>query len=121
MACDCDSQCPGSDHCIAIYLVDVMPGDDARCIVACSGDALLPAKPQKLATDRRIDISTRNVDRVKLGTFLASYLEEDVYIPAKTASEPIDLQEKQTTLGTVIERAGLLVSPAGAPPARTQP
>jgi hypothetical protein len=116
VACDCDGVCPESEHCIAIYLLDEEPGDDARCIVLCSEDELVASKPQKVASGRRIDISMRNVDRVKLGSFLASLVDEDVLIPAKSATEIVEVSEKDTTLDVVIERAGLVVGPRAAPP-----
>jgi hypothetical protein len=47
-----------------------------------------------------------------LGKLLADHCEEDVFIPARSATEIVELNEKDTTLRAVIERVGLVVGRA---------
>jgi hypothetical protein len=104
MACDCPTQCPASEHCIAIYIHDT-----GECWVLCSKDEVKLAPSAPVPLDAEVDVDTRNVDLVQLGTFLSSRCDAELLIPAKAARKPIELKEKKTTLRAAVEQAGMVV------------
>src|SRR3954469_23145204 len=101
MGCDCATVCPNARHCAVMEILSPEPGE-SRCVAICDPDPEpLPAIP----LDAKVNIDTRDIDLATFGEFLAGMCAEDVLIPAKSAFQPVDLQEKDTTLGAVLESA----------------
>jgi hypothetical protein len=103
--CTCDGVCHESAHCIAIKILDT-----GECWVACSQDDQVLAPSELLPLDSGVDVETRNVDLVMLGRFIDGGCEADVLIPARDAARKVDMRHEGTTLGELIDRAGLMVA-----------
>jgi hypothetical protein len=116
MGCDCASVCPHARHCAVMEILEPEPGE-SRCVAFCDPDPEpSAARFVALPLDTEVRIDTRNIELAALGEFLANFCEEDVLIPARSASKIVEFSDKNTTLGAVLERAGLVVGPAPKAP-----
>jgi hypothetical protein len=118
MGCDCASVCPNAQQCAVMQILEPT-GGEPWCVAICKPDPAPLAKVEvTLPLDTKVQIETRNAELAVLAKLLADHCEEEVLIPARSAMEVVELSEKDTTLGAVIERVGLVVSPkAEVPPA----
>jgi hypothetical protein len=121
MGCDCASVCPNAQQCAVMQILEPTAGEP-WCVAICKPDPAPGLREERVTVplDAKVQVEARNTELAVLGKLLADHCEEDVFIPARSATEIVELSEKDTTLGAVIERVGLVVSPPGAPPARTR-
>jgi hypothetical protein len=86
------------------------------CVAICKPDPA-PGLRQVSVTvplDTKVQLESHNTELAVLAKFLADHCEEDVFIPARSATEIVELTEEDTTLRAVIERVGLVVGRATA-------
>jgi hypothetical protein len=88
---------------VAIYIHDTR-----ECWVLCQGRTAPVDRPQ-LSLEARVSVEAKDFDRARLGEFLASFCEAELFIPALTATEQVTLTMRDTTLSAAIERVGLVV------------
>jgi len=104
-ACTVDSICGSGGTGVAIYLHDT-----GECWVLCQGDgSFIPfVERPRLSLDARVSVEAKEVDRARLGEFMANFCDTELFIPAAEASEKVTLAMQDTTLGAAIEWAGLV-------------
>jgi hypothetical protein len=116
MACDCASVCPNARHCAVMEILQPESGE-SWCVAICDPDPQpSAARFISLPLDAQVRIDTRNIELAALGEFLANFCGEEVLIPAKSATKIVEFSDKNTTLGAVLERAGLVVGPTPKAP-----
>ncbi len=62
----------------------------------------------ELSLETRVSIQVMDVERARLGEYLANLCATELFIPAAAASEKVTLSIQDTTLDEAIERAGLV-------------
>jgi hypothetical protein len=120
MGCDCASVCPNAQQCAVMQILEPTAGEP-WCVAICKPDPApgLREDSVTLPLDAKVRLEVHNTELAVLGKFLADHCQDDLLIPARSARDIVELSEKDTTLGAVIERAGLVVTPAATSPSRT--
>jgi hypothetical protein len=106
--CTCENHCPGFTDCMCVYTYD-----DGICECECTGPIVITASRRRLSLYTRVAVDTGEVSLARLGEVLAKLCGAELFIPAAAASEKVALTVKDTTLGDVVKRAGLVVGNAG--------
>jgi hypothetical protein len=110
MGCDCATVCPKARHCAVMEVLKPKPGE-SWCVAICDPDPEPSAEPPPLRLDSAVNVDTRNIQLAQLGEFIARYFEGDLLIPARAASEVVEVTQKDTTLGALLDSVGLVVAP----------
>jgi hypothetical protein len=109
VTCTCEALCPNADHCIAIYIYD-----EDECWILCEPDPGPGDRGEgRAALDTRVAVDTRGTTLAQAAQFLAEHCEVELLAPAERLGEVVDLSARDTTLGAVIEAAGLVVRETG--------
>jgi hypothetical protein len=93
-----------------MQVLEPKTGED-WCVAYCDPDPEPSDEPPPLRLDSAVNVDTRNIPLAQLGEFIARYFEGDLLIPAKSASKVVELTQKDTTLGALLDSVGLVVAP----------
>src|SRR5689334_3372798 len=104
MSCDCDTACPGSAHCIAIWLYD-----KGVCWSLCQDATSAAGIDLKQVLDSEVDIEVKAMSLARVAEFLSGRVDAEILVPAARINEAVDLIEKKTYLRAVVEKMGLVV------------
>ncbi len=110
--CICGVGCFGFGECVCIWIYNGDEGEDGECMCFCDkpepDDSRLLPRRLKLSLNSRIAISTREVSIVRLGMVLGTISAADIAIPVSKARKRLSLKLKDTTIGNVVARSGLM-------------
>lgn len=107
--CTCAEQCPGSNSCACIYIID-----EAQCVCKCTataepGGGVAFLRGRALSLDAHVNVSINQVELGQLGELLSGLCEPELAIPASICRKKVSFTQKNTTVADVVKRAGLLV------------
>jgi len=87
--------------------------DDGVCECECTGPIVITVDRPRVSLYARVAVDTNQVTLARLGEFVGKLCDAELLIPAEAASEKVALTLKDTTLGEVVKRAGLVVADGG--------
>lgn len=108
--CNCETACPGADHCICMFV----HGAHGGCVTDCSGGGTItieigPPVIKKLELDESVNLDVRNADPVQVATRLSEHVAEELYIPVSRAREKLTFRQEYVSLRVALEYAGIVI------------
>jgi hypothetical protein len=115
--CNCALWCPDYDDCACMYTYG--SGGGCRCICEDHpGPAEVEAQfPTRL--DDMVNFDLRGASLTKVGSFLADFVDADLYVPAHRLEERQEFFLEAVPLQMVISALGMIAVPRSA--ARSDP